>query len=457
MSRTEKRSDSRKIFSSEGGCTVKQLTAKGRSAVATVAVEGANALQIVDRFLQRANQLPLSRVSLRKICYGIWTAPATEESASASDSVGEGVVVVRVADQPAHKIEIHCHGGIAAVERIISQLVSCGCVRGKDIVESGASLKVAARIEDEARYALQHATTERAAMILLDQLNGALANEVESIITSLQAGRDGQDCPSCDQALSKLDSLLRTFDIGKHLTSSWQVVLGGPPNVGKSSLINAVLGFDRSIVFDQPGTTRDVVSTRTSIGGWPVELSDTAGLREIDCEIEQEGVARGREQLINADCVVLVLDASSMVGAKLDSGLNVLTEGTTPDILVLNKIDLCAELHATSDARSKAEEQLRDHFSKAAIPFDGPIVWTSAISANGVEDLLAAVATQLVAVEPVTGAPVLFTQRQCDLIEETIALLQSDLDKPSKDERDVAEAIARLTTLAMPESTSAMS
>src|SRR6185503_7750192 len=107
--------------------------------------------------------------------------------------------------------------------------------------------------------------------------------------------------------------LLALAEVGLHLTTPWRVVFAGPPNVGKSSLVNALLGYPRAIVYDQPGTTRDVLTASTAFDGWPFELRDTAGLRDgisLD-SVEVEGVARARAQIATADLVVFVHDRSA--------------------------------------------------------------------------------------------------------------------------------------------------
>ena len=120
---------------------------------------------------------------------------------------------------------------------------------------------------------LADARTERTAAILLDQYNGAWGRALANIRTSLSAARTAS-------AAAQIQSLLRLEPLAAHLVQPWRVVVIGPPNVGKSSLTNALLGFQRTIVHDQPGTTRDAVAIQLAIDGWPVELVDTAGLRK---------------------------------------------------------------------------------------------------------------------------------------------------------------------------------
>ena len=105
--------------------------------------------------------------------------------------------------------------------------------------------------------------------------------------------------------------MLQFRDLGLHLTTPWRVVLAGAPNVGKSSLMNAIAGYQRAIVSPTPGTTRDVVTVTTAIDGWPVQLADTAGLRETQDELESAGVALADAAIGEADLVIVVSDASA--------------------------------------------------------------------------------------------------------------------------------------------------
>ena len=107
-----------------------------------------------------------------------------------------------------------------------------------------------------------------------------------------------------------VDQILEYRDVGLHLTMPWRVVIAGPPNVGKSSLMNAIAGYQRAIVSPLPGTTRDVVTITTAINGWPVQIADTAGLRDTVDELESAGIALAGAVVEQADLVIVVSDAS---------------------------------------------------------------------------------------------------------------------------------------------------
>src|SRR4029077_12681237 len=134
------------------------------------------------------------------------------------------------------------------------------------------------------------------AEILLDQVAGALEAEVRRVL------RIAASDPS--EALASLDTLIERSAVGLHLVTGWKIALAGRPNVGKSRLLNALAGFDRAIVDPSPGTTRDIVTVRTALDGWPVELADTAGLRVSDDPVEASGIERAQDRQERADVVV---------------------------------------------------------------------------------------------------------------------------------------------------------
>lgn len=136
--------------------------------------------------------------------------------------------------------------------------------------------------------------------ILIDQARGALKREYQSIADVIESQRD-------NDAEARIQSLLRWEPLGLHLIDPWQVVLAGPPNAGKSSLLNKLLGYERTIVHESAGTTRDLIPESTSLGGWPVVLIDSAGVRETSDAIERRGVSSSFEAISKADAILLLV------------------------------------------------------------------------------------------------------------------------------------------------------
>ena len=350
-----------------------RLTPAFPSAIATIAVHGPLAVEIVGRLVNR-KESPVDAFPQGRVRYALWNP------VEGMDAV-EQVVVCRTEVQT---IEIHCHGGNAVCQMILNDLVAygCQCVAAVDFpLDSDCVFK------REAALDLQRATTDRAAAILLDQLNGALSDALVRV-EDLH-GR----CADAVALRSHVQELLRWGELGLHLAEPWQVVLAGPPNAGKSSLLNAMVGSERMIVHREPGTTRDWVEALTAIDGWPVALSDTAGIRDSTDAIESEGVRRALQRVAAADLVVFVVDAT--VGWTDTHERLKAAAASQRSLVVWNKIDLCS-----SDARLLPQDAVR----------------TSASKDLGVNELLSAIGRLLVPEVPEANAAVPFRARHLQLL-----------------------------------------
>jgi len=349
-------------------CVATRLTPQSRGAVAVIAVEGTRATECVARYFVSAAGKPLASFPLNRIIFGRWEQPGGN---------GEEIVVCRTSES---SLEVNCHGGIAAARAIMNALAADGAV--EQFPESWATRHSGDSIEAEAWLALAEARTGRTAAILLNQYRGALRRAIEVTIDELTRGES-------TAAGQRLAVLLERSDIGLHLTKPWRVVFAGPPNVGKSSLMNCLLGYQRSIVFDQPGTTRDLLSAPTAFDGWSMELTDTAGLRESEDAIEVEGVSRATSLLAEADLTVLVFDAT----CDWDTQQEQLLARNPKALPVINKCDL-------RDAASEATQ----------------FVATSALTGIGIAELMQQIVQRLVRRELAPGDAVPFTPRQVQTI-----------------------------------------
>ena len=229
---------------------------------------------------------------------------------------------------------------------------------------------------------------------MLDQYHGAFAAALDAVTAALDRGDIGA-------AAAGLDALASRAELGRRLTAPWRVVVAGPPNVGKSSLVNALAGYQRSIVAPTPGTTRDVVTTRLAIDGWPVELADTAGLREGTDALERQGVRMAREATAAADLCLWLLDASAPP-VWPDANLG-------PVQLVINKVDLPVAWDVTTVADAVA---------------------VSARTGAGLSDLCAALTSCLVPDPPPPGAAVPFAP----VLWEGVALAKRLLDEGRRED-----------------------
>lgn len=302
-------------------------------------------------------------------------------------------------------VEITCHGGILPAKLVLDALLE----NGARLAEPGEFTRRAflnGRIDlaqAEAVADLIHSRTELALAAACEQLAGRLSqrinelrDEMVNILAHVEAHIDFPDediAPDTKaQLLNRLergvkfmDELLRTANEGQILRRGIRAAIVGRPNVGKSSLLNQLLGHDRAIVSPIPGTTRDTIAETADIRGLPVVFVDTAGLREGRDEIEQEGVRRSHETLSRAEFVLHVLDTSEPLSEADEEFLNQFA--ARKRILVRNKTDLERRLILPGE-RLNPETQ---HFGKIGTAAAGdsclPIVDVCCLSGQGIEGL----------------------------------------------------------------------
>jgi tRNA modification GTPase len=359
------------------------LTPAGRSAIATIRVQFASSadsdehvqdsssgdlhLSRLNQYFESANGKPLETQSIARIIFGSWgTAPSEE------------VVICRTSSDT---LEIHCHGGIAAVERILDDLRSIGIpsVDWKDQERCRADT-----LQSECLEVLSRTTTARTAEIVLEQMSGILRDSFEKLIALCDGPRH-----ELDAAINRLLSWSR---FGLHISNPWSVVLTGRPNVGKSSLINALLGYDRAIVFDEPGTTRDVVTGQTAFEGWPVELADTAGVRTSQSEIEMAGIELGKGRLQNADLRIVVIDVGE---PPHDDDFDLMK--AWPDCLIIGH-------------KSDRPNLWGDRLPAGAL-------LVSSVTEEGIEQLQQAIVRRLIPEPPKPGTAIPTTARQVEILK----------------------------------------
>ncbi|QIB27865.1 tRNA uridine-5-carboxymethylaminomethyl(34) synthesis GTPase MnmE [Caloranaerobacter azorensis] len=330
-------------------------TAPGEAGIGIVRISGEKALEIVDKIFRTKKERKLSDFQERRLTYGYIVEPDTGKK------IDEVLAVYMKAPYTYTKediVEINCHGGMIPVRRILEIVLE----NGARLAEPGEFTKRAflnGRIDlsqAEAVIDLIRAKTDSSFDVSFNQLEGGLSkeiNEIREILLRMLANIEASiDFPEEDietmtykelvdegnNVLKRIEKLLDTVYTGKILREGLKTVILGKPNVGKSSLMNAILRENRAIVTDIPGTTRDIIEEYVNIKGIPLKIIDTAGIRETEDVVERIGVERAKSLLEEADLVIVLFDVSKEL---TEEDMEIARLVKNKKVIVLtNKIDL---------------------------------------------------------------------------------------------------------------------
>jgi tRNA modification GTPase len=364
-------------------------TALGEGSIAIIRVSGSEAIPVVDKLYRGKRRL--TDVDSHTFNYGHLVDPETGETV---DEVFCAVMKAPRSYTGEDVVEIQGHGGIVAVQRVLRLVLK----HGARLAEPGEFTKRAflnGRIDlsqAEAVIDVIRSKTDVAMKVAMSQVEGQLSSKIralrQKIVEMLAHIEVTIDYPEHDvedvttqhvitegeKIIAEIDKLLAGATTGKILREGLKTVIIGKPNVGKSSMLNALSRTNRAIVTDIPGTTRDILEEMINLRGIPLNIIDTAGIRETDDVVEKIGVERSRSALNQADLVLFMVDASR----PLEDVDRELLEAVKPHptILILNKLDLPRQVDL--------EELKRLADGKT-------IVETSVATGEGLEQLEAAV------------------------------------------------------------------
>lgn len=322
-------------------------------AVSIIRVSGKNAVRIVQKCWKGSSYL--NKKNARRMLFG---------QTRVSSSTGEPALAVYMPGPNSYTgedvVEIHCHGGTFGTKELLNAVIEAGArnaeageftyrafINGKiDLTQAEA---VGDMISAHSKMALH--TAERQISGYLKDRISVIRSSLSQILSDCESRLDFSDediswdspeilLEKIEESAEKIADLLESRSVGAVLRNGISVVIAGKPNVGKSSFLNMLLGFERAIVTQFPGTTRDTLEEMAHIGEIPVRLTDTAGIREADDLIENMGVERSRKSMATAQFVIWLLDAGSENPEQEIAEMKTHLKDKKNYIAVWNKIDI---------------------------------------------------------------------------------------------------------------------
>lgn len=411
-------------------------TAVGEGGIGIVRISGEKALEIASTIVRLRSGRPLASIQTHRVHHADVLDSAGPRRPQ-HQRIDEALVLVmrRPHSFTAEDVvEIQCHGGPFVLQTICEAAIRTGA----RLAEPGEFTKRAflnGRLDltqAEAVLDTIRARTTGSLRLAQEQLRGTLSKEIDGLrerlvglLAHVEAAIDFTEedisfippqelLSGLEQATTVITRLIESSEEGRILREGIVAAIIGRPNVGKSSLLNALLETDRAIVTSVPGTTRDVLEEVLNIRGIPVRLVDTAGLRETDDPVEREGVRRSRAAMENAELLVVLLDGSAPLTPEDRELLR-----QHPDkkrLVVVNKTDLPSELDPEALQHAAARQ--------AGMPSSG-MVWISVRTGAGLDTLRDALRTLLLRAdfEPGEAAVVTRLRHRTNLIKACEALV----------------------------------
>ena len=381
-------------------------TPLGVGGIAVVRCSGPQAIAAAQRVFVRQNGFPVTHLQSHRAYHGFVVDGQGQR-------IDEALLCVMRRPRSYTRedvAEISCHGGVLITQRVLDAVLEHG-VRVAEPGEFTRRAFLNGRLDltqAEAVIDLINARSQASHRAAVNQLDGALSRrlrdlreELIQVSVYLEAGIDfpEEDLQLVSEAeldkrlagvAAQLEALAASFARGRLLRDGMAVAVVGRPNVGKSSLLNALLGRDRAIVSPQPGTTRDTIEEELTLGGVLVRLTDTAGLHGAEDWVEQEGMRRARSAVGRAELLIVVLDGSAALTAE--DRMVMAETADAPRLVVRNKCDL------------------PPLWNSADLPCRGHILDVSALRELGLSDLQDAIVRHALGDEPLGQEEVLLTR-----------------------------------------------
>lgn len=401
-------------------------TAQAAAGLGTIKISGENALTIADSVFSAVSGTKITDTPGYRALYGkVYDGETPIDDAVAlvfrapKSYTGEDVV------------EISCHGGLYILQRVLRAVLNAGAVtaEGGEFTKRAFLNGKMDLSEAEAVMSLISASGEEARAATLNALDGALSREISrcrdklAVTAAFMAAwvdypddeipelSDSEMEATLTDVSTALQTLLQGFDTGKAILDGIDTAIVGRPNVGKSTLLNALSGSNRAIVTSVAGTTRDVLEETVRIGNVSLRLADTAGIRtDTDDEIEKIGVSRARERFDRASLVLMVLDAQTPL---TDDDIELLKLCNNKNcVVIVNKTD---GEYALSIKDLKANT-------------DKPVVEISAKNSQGLDSLKNAIETVVGTANFDPSAPLITTERQRSCVSKALLSIDEALD-----------------------------